>query len=184
MTLLKRDSDDIRYMVTGALATMGDPRAVQPLIDTLAENSRVSEGAARALGEIGDPVAVPFLARVLEASVGRAPEPPEGKAAAAGAARQRTRGKKHAVTRRADAELLLAVISSLGMLKARSASEALVLALQLPHEEIRVAAAAALGGLGVDHAVKALERSLIDPSAQVRATAAKALEQITGRTYL
>lgn len=49
------------------LGEIGDPRAVDPLIEALKdEYSRVRSSAARALGEIGDPKAVDPLTEALK----------------------------------------------------------------------------------------------------------------------
>jgi HEAT repeat protein len=61
------DSPSYRFKGYAALVLgeIGDPRAVDPLIDTLRSSSSITrQGAATALGEIGDPRAVDMLAYV------------------------------------------------------------------------------------------------------------------------
>jgi HEAT repeat protein len=64
--LLQEEDEDIRYLVTGALQNLGDDRAIAPLIACLSEGSRVSEGACRALGEMGIVQAAPAIVKLAD----------------------------------------------------------------------------------------------------------------------
>lgn len=57
---------NIRLSAASALGKIGDPRAVEPLIDALEDQVIVKEVVALALGEIGDPQAVEPLINELE----------------------------------------------------------------------------------------------------------------------
>ena len=147
--------------------------------------TRVSEGAARALGEIGDETAVPHLVKLVGGFIKNAPLKAPHKLVSKGTKKSSKPAKpvrKNGAG--ADPQVVLSAISSLGVMKARGALEALARALTAAREEVRAAAASALGNLGSPDAVKPLERSLLDPSKDVRASAARALEMLTGRTYL
>ena len=184
---LKSDAEEVRYMVCGALSTLKDPRSVKPLISVLAEGTRVSEGAARALGEIGDEAAVPHLVKLVDGFIKNAPLKASPKVVSKGKKpKPGTKPSRPAAKngQGADPQVVLSAISSLGVMKARGAMDSLARALTAGREEVRAAAASALGNLGSADAVKSLERSLLDSSKDVRASAARALEMLTGRTYL
>ena len=184
---LKSDVEEVRYMVCGALSTLRDARAVKPLISVLGEGSRVAEGAARALGEIGDESAVPHLMKLVDGFIKNAPLKAAQKIVSGGKTRTGAKAAKVKPTRKnhgADPQVVLSAIASLGVMKARGSVEALSRALSSGREEVRAAAASALGNLGSPEAVKPLERSLLDSSKDVRGSAARALEMLTGRTYI
>ena len=60
-----KDDHNIRLTAASALGTVGDSRAVDPLIAALDDQMEVNEMAALALGEIGDPRAVESLTKTL-----------------------------------------------------------------------------------------------------------------------
>jgi HEAT repeat protein len=60
-----QEDHNIRLTAASALGTIGDTRAVEPLIAALDDEQGVSEVAALALGEIGDPRAVEPLTNSL-----------------------------------------------------------------------------------------------------------------------
>jgi HEAT repeat protein len=63
--MLSDDDETSRWKAAESLGRMRDPRAVEPLIDTLwDEDSRVRLKAAWALGQIGDIRAIPPLRRL------------------------------------------------------------------------------------------------------------------------
>jgi HEAT repeat protein len=63
--LLSDEDESSRWRAAEALARIGDPVAVGPLIDTLRDDdARVRRKAAWALGRIGDPSAIPALRRL------------------------------------------------------------------------------------------------------------------------
>ena len=60
-----QEDPNIRLAAASALRTVGDVRAVDPLIAALDDEQGVNEMAALALGEIGDPRAVEPLSKTL-----------------------------------------------------------------------------------------------------------------------
>jgi len=68
---LKHKDHSIRYGAARALGRLGDPRAVEPLVQALKDDSYpfVREGAAQALGEIGETKAVPPLMKALKEEI-------------------------------------------------------------------------------------------------------------------
>jgi len=64
--MLKEEDPSQRWKAAEGLARLGDERAVDPLIDALADDDwRVRQKAAWALGQIGDPRALLPLRRAL-----------------------------------------------------------------------------------------------------------------------
>jgi HEAT repeat protein len=69
--LFMRDTDDFtRRRILAALGMIGDKRAVEPLLDFAngKSNFETRAGAVYALGEIGDPAALPALEEIAERS--------------------------------------------------------------------------------------------------------------------
>jgi HEAT repeat protein len=132
-----------------ALGELGDARAVEPLIKTLADKScligDVREAAAEALGRLGDTRAVEPLMQSLS-------------------------GHEIAVRK--------AAAAALGRLGDARAVEPLIKALKEKREDVRETAAMALGQFGDTHAVEALIETvskLPERDWAVRKTAAAAL---------
>lgn len=65
MQALRDESVPVRATAAKALGRVGDPAAVPALIKALTDGTQVRAHAARALGAIGDPAAVPALTKVL-----------------------------------------------------------------------------------------------------------------------
>lgn len=68
LAALKHDDGNIRRLAASALGKIGDTRAVQPLLDLLAVESKpqVRQYAVKALGEIGSTMALPILTRIAQ----------------------------------------------------------------------------------------------------------------------
>ena len=65
IALLSDDDESSRWKAAETLGRIGDPAAVEDLIDTLwDDDERVRVKAAWALGQIGDPRAIPSLRRL------------------------------------------------------------------------------------------------------------------------
>ena len=65
IALLSDDDESSRWKAAEILGRIGDPAAVEDLIDTLwDDDERVRVKAAWALGQIGDPQAIPSLRRL------------------------------------------------------------------------------------------------------------------------
>lgn len=63
---LSYDDNNVRRSAANALGKIGDPRAVEPLTQTLNDQPLIREVTVRALGKIGDPRAVDALIGVLK----------------------------------------------------------------------------------------------------------------------
>lgn len=67
--LLKSEDEQLRQFVAYLLGQAGDPRAIEPLIDTLQdEHIGVRGAAANALGMLGDSLVIPYLKPLLKQS--------------------------------------------------------------------------------------------------------------------
>ena len=183
--LLKHDHPRYRYNFqrhsVHTLARIGDNRTVDALLDVLTdtgENLDRREGAASALGEIGNPRAVKALISALEDSE------PEFRASAAEALGQI--GDPHAVN-----ALLIAVEDSrrfvrssaagaLGEIGDPRALDALLAAMKGP-DSIPFAAASALSQFDDPSVVDALLVALRDSNRFARSTVANALVAIGSR---
>lgn len=147
--------DEIRWQAAGALAKIGDPRAVRPLLETL---QRESEWGANRIGDtlvaFGS-TAVPDLARyALLSDPALSPDT-------------------------AHLPLIARVLGIIGDIRAEPA---MLAGLDSADAELRIRSAAALGTVGSLACVPALIRGLRDPEWEVRAQAAAALgRQMDGR---
>ena len=200
---LVHEDNDVREAAAEALGTLGDPRAVEPLIAALQdENSDVRRAAAEVLGEVGDSRAMePLIATlrdeadgVREAAaqaLGEIGEPAVGPLIAA------LRDEDSAVrpvaihvlgviwglpevSRLADEDLSVrrAAAGALGELGDPRAVDALMAALQDRDDSVRKAAARAMGEIGDSRAVESLIRALWDKNGGVGQAAAHALGKI------
>jgi HEAT repeat protein len=155
------DAHQLQYFATLVLGLIGDPRALDPLIEATRDRG-IAYQAALALGEIGDRRAIPALremARLLPserhwagwalATLGE----PEGFDLLIDVARSDLGWdqRRHAIL-------------ALGGLRYRGAVEPLVGLLQDPEVHLRVAAARALGEIGDPAALPALRAALADPT--------------------
>jgi len=66
LAALKSEDGNIRRLAASALGKIGDERAVQPLLDLLAVETKpqVRQYAVKALGKIGSAQAIPVLTRI------------------------------------------------------------------------------------------------------------------------
>jgi HEAT repeat protein len=154
-----QDAWRLQYIATLVLGMIGDPRAVNPLIEATRDPHSASE-AAIALGEIGDGRAIPALremVRLLPSERHRAGwalarlGEPEGFELLIDVARSDLGWdqRRHAIL-------------ALGGLRYRGAVEPLVKLLRDPNVHLRVAAARALGQIGDPAALPALRAALED----------------------
>jgi hypothetical protein len=156
-----QDARHLQYFATLVLGLIGDPRAVDTLVEATRDRG-IAYQAALSLGEIGDRRAIPALremARLLPserhwagwalASQGE----PEGFELLIDVARSDLGWdqRRHAIL-------------ALGGLRYRGAVEPLMKLLRDPEVHLRVAAARALGEIGDPAALPALRAALADPT--------------------
>ena len=192
----------------GALGGRGAKAALEPLTKALESWPSRRYVAAWALGEIGDPRAIPALVSALgdgDVEVAKyaarslikfGKESTPALLAAAAGPSERTR--HYAVralgeiqdARSADALLGLAGkvdrgvhLWALGRLGDRRGFEFVAAAAGDPDWSVRLAAIQALNDLGDERAVPVLTRALDDPEWMIREWAARGLESITGRRH-
>jgi HEAT repeat protein len=154
-----QDAWRLQYIATLVLGLIGDPRAVNPLIEATRDLHSASE-AAKALGEIGDRRAIPALREMVRLlpserhwagwALARLGEP-EGFELLIDVARSDLGWdqRRHAIL-------------ALGGLRYRGAVEPLVKLLRDPNVHLRVAAARALGQIGDPAALPGLRAALDD----------------------
>ena len=167
-----------------ALAAIGDRRAVPTLCDLLRSSrsdyvSDTARLACQALGELGDPEALPVLGLILQQGA------PAAKGAAAAAMGQIGHASALPALRLAvvDAEPLVrfSAAQALGRLNTPDAVPALASALHDDTPNVRIAATASLGVIGDPAAIEALCRALENQPALVRRDAAVRLGHLAGR---
>lgn len=168
----------VRIDAARALGDLGDPKAIDPLVEALKDKFRpVREAAAEALGKLGgDPRGVEAFLDFLKNSSSMVRE--EGAAAL---------GK---IGHRSAAEALIQVINdesffvrlsaviSLGKVGDSGATEPLTQCLKDEDKDIREAASSALGIVGDARAVESLIQTLKDESPRVRYHAADSLGKL------
>ena len=137
----------VRRTAVRALGQVGDPIAVPPMLDAVTADPRLSRDVLAAVGRTG-PAAAPMLRRELMRSLS---EPVDNRRAA-----------------------LTAV--GLGVLGDVAAAPLLTVALEDRDQPgLAVASADALGALGAPESVEPLLRAMVDPDPQLRIAAARAL---------
>jgi HEAT repeat protein len=163
---------EVREAASDALGELGDPRAVDSLLDALSDEYwPVRKAAASSLGEIGDPGAVEPLIAALRAELTHR----------AGAAVPVRFGYTDFPGLHDSWTARRAIVVALGRLGDARGALPLVEALRDDHKWVRVDAAEALGKLGDARAVDALIGVLTDSDSLVRATAAAALDRLAWR---
>ncbi len=199
--------EDVRWYAVRALGSIGDPRAVEPLIATLTDpRELVRSAAAEALGRIGDPRAIEPLVVALRNNdkrrdsvasaldrLGWSPEEDEAGGAYWAALRKWDKcvaigapavEALLAVLTEPDYDTHLPVAKALGQIGDRRAVEPLIAVLSRRDWGLPEAAATALGQIGDRRAVEPLIVSLNDDdlnSRGAREAVAKALGQIGDR---
>jgi HEAT repeat protein len=175
-----RDPDiEVRTSAAQALGSMGDPRAVEALLQALRSDADagVRKMAAWALGEIESPAAVGGLSQAV-----RSDSSAEVRAAAAWALGEiesaEAVGALGAALRDSSVEVRRNAVWALGEIESADAVEWLVPALRDADLEIRRKATWALGEIESPAAVPGLSGAMRDSDAEVRATAAWALGEI------
>lgn len=167
-----------RMEAARALGDLGDPKAIDPLVDALKDRYRpVRDFAAEALGKLGgDPRGVEVFLEYVKDSKSMARE--EGATAL---------GK---IGDRSAAEALIALLNdesffvrqsamiSLGKIGDMRATEPLIPLLKDEDKDIRESASSALGSLGDVRAVEPLIQTLKDESPRVRYHAADSLGKL------
>jgi HEAT repeat protein len=178
--LALRDSiPDVRVSAAHALGSLGDPRAVEALLQALRSDSDagVRKMAAWALGEIESPAAVGGLSQAL-----RSDDSGEVRASAAWALGEIESAEAvdalGAALRDSSVEVRRNAVWALGQIESAKAVEWLIPALQDADVEIRRKATWALGEIENAAAVPGLSTAMRDSDAEVRATAAWALGEI------
>jgi|GEM_PF-4462562 len=181
-------------LIIGALARLGDERAVEPLIDALANLNWHGQGKiAHALATMKDRRAVKPLLAVLYETMKRVQEEtanqktlrmpilPEGLFWALNEFGER-RAVKPLLILLANKRLpvwdRITVINALGQMGDARAVEPLCAVLAEKYVSLRIAAARALGQLGDPRAAEALCSTLTARSAHMRAASARALGQV------
>jgi len=207
---LKSSDEKVRAAAVEALRTIGKP-ATRLLIEAAQSKDSLQRwGAVAALGETGDPKAVPILLKALrdeDENVRAVAAASLGKLRYARAARQLVQALADKSERvQAHAEWALENIGEraipaimdgakrtatklrafrlLGRLKAREAVPLLIEGLKDRKPEIRSMAAWALGEIGDRRAVSALERALEDKAPEVRREAVVALSKLGAEEIL
>lgn len=182
-------NDKVRGKAVKALGDMGDPKAVDPLIDCLGDDKpSVREKAAEALGAIGDPRAVEPLIHCLNQCLSEADVLVRAKAAEALSAIGDRRAVEPLVERLKDVHPLVRseAVKALGLLGDPKAMDSLTLVLSDKEGFVRTAAEESLVALrekaakasrnrGDPTAVDSLLEALHDENAALRAGAAEAL---------
>ncbi len=207
---LKSSDEKVRAAAVEALRTIGKP-ATRLLIEAAQSKDSLQRwGAVAALGETGDPKAVPILLKALrdeDENVRAVAAASLGKLRYARAARQLVQALADKSERvQAHAEWALENIGEraipaivdgakrtatklrtfrlLGRLKAREAVPLLIEGLKDRKPEIRSMAAWALGEIGDRRAIAALERTLEDKAPEVRREAVVALGKLGAEEIL
>jgi HEAT repeat protein len=175
-----RDADtEVRASAAQALGSLGDPRAVEALLQALRNDADagVRKMAAWALGEIESPAAVGGLSQAL-----RSDSSAEVRAMAAWALGEIESAEAvdalGAALRDSSVEVRRNAVWALGEIESAKAVEWLIPALQDADVEIRRKATWALGEIESPAAVPGLSGAMRDSDAEVRGTAAWALGEI------
>jgi HEAT repeat protein/beta-lactamase regulating signal transducer with metallopeptidase domain len=175
-----RDADaEVRASAAQALGSLGDPRAVEALLQALRSDADagVRKMAAWALGEIESPAAVGGLSQAL-----RSDSSAEVRASAAWALGEIESAEAvealGAALRDSSVEVRRNAVWALGQIESAEAVEWLIPALQDADVEIRRKATWALGEIESPAAVPGLSAAMRDSDVEVRGTAAWALGEI------
>jgi HEAT repeat protein len=181
---LKGRDPFVRRQSAQALGEIGDPRAVEPLIDLLSDpDALIRRHAVKALGKIEDPRAVTPIARVLSDSE----EEWHVKGSAAEALGRMKDPNAIEPLARALMDLHWNVRSqsakALGSIGDRRAVEPLILALKDQDAAVRGYAAEALGKIRDERAIESLRAALEDEDRDVRKRAEQALMRIIGEDF-
>jgi len=174
---LKDNDDLVRSYAAEALGNIGDPRAVEPLINVLKDDNKwwVREKAAKALGEIGDAAIDPLIVALKDNDIGVR----ENAAEALGEI-----GDARAVEplmvalKDNDSRVRFSAAKALGEIGDLRAVIQLIAALKDNDHLVRSYAAVALGKTGDARAVEPLIVALKDNDDLVRSYAAVALDKL------
>ena len=173
-----------RLRAIDRLRELGDPRAVDPLLNVLAtESSDLVKGyAAQALGDFKDPRTIPSLVRCLsEASPGIGQDRPLLAARALGRIGAPAFDPVMAAFRGQDGKLHAGAAAALGEIRDRRAVEPLLQTLAASNDPtLRAAIITALGTLGDPRAYAALNAAQGSADWQVRGAAEKSLALLEG----
>ncbi|MGQ9728627.1 MAG: HEAT repeat domain-containing protein [Candidatus Fervidibacter sp.] len=207
---LKSSDEKIRASAVEALRMIGKP-ATRLLVEAAKSKDPLQRwGAVAALGETGDPKAVPILLKALRdedenvravaaASLGKLRYTRAAPQLVNALADKSKRVQAHAewalenIGERAIPAIMegakrtairLRAFRLLGRLKAREAVPLLIAGLKNPKPEVRTIAAWALGEIGDQRAVSALQRLLGDKDAEVRREAVVALGKLGAKEIL
>ncbi len=172
-----KKNSQVRGNAARVLGEIGDPRAVEPLIDALMEGV-VDDLAASALGEIGDPRAVETLLTLLEhESAGM-----RGAAASALGEIGDPRAVDPLINALGSEDYAIGVrwhvIDALGKLGDTRAVEPLTALLRDKADDTRLHAARALGKIGDTRAIDPLTTAQKDKYGKVRRAATAALKKL------
>lgn len=179
---LDDDDPEMKKEVVHALATIGDPRAVAPLVEMATSDTEpeVRATAAEALGDLGDAEAVPVLLQVLREGYAE----PRLKAAETLGKLNDSRAVEPLIDslRDRDDRVLYAAAEALGKLSDARSVEPLIATIAKPHMNDdarggvgRARAVAALGRFRDPRSFNALVAALSERSYAIRAAAAYAL---------
>jgi len=172
--------DATRSSAVKALGTLGDSRALWPLVKALADTSpKVRKSAAWALGQLGDPRAVRALLRLREDKsdkVRRTAQEALRNLRDSGASEDLRRARQHWWTQPIASHALGALDDTL--------DNVVKVLLEDQNEDERALAAKKLGEMGDSRALEPLLKALRDPVALVRKNAAISLGELRARDAL
>src|SRR2546425_1237786 len=174
---LKDENAGGRVAAARSLGHLGDPRAVLPLIDVLADSDgEVRSAAVEALADLGDPRAIGPIAGLLKDPVA------DVKRNALGALSHFDQAVPTApvvaLLDDPDADVRHEAIDLLEHLHARSAAGAIARLIHDPSSDVRHSVVSTLGSLGAQSGVAAITEALSDANADVRQAALGALNDL------
>lgn len=172
LSALNHRSEEIRHWAAESLGTLGDKRAVDPLINTLVNYyGKVRDSATKALTQLGKPAVPPLLAALKDEKI----LVRNSAAEALGQIGELALRPLIAALQDDDEQVRSNAARALGHLGDGRAVEPLIAALNDEYSPVRYMSARALARLNDSRAVEPLIATLTDKDWRVRDRAAKAL---------